>query len=109
MRIATTVMMSVAALALSACAGMSPSERNAATGAGVGAAAGALIGGDVGSAAIGALTGGGIGWYLGCREEGRCGAVNNRRQTYDQRSGRYYFRDDQSGRYFYENGEPYRG
>jgi hypothetical protein len=35
--------------------------------------------------------------------------VQNRQQSYDDRTGRYYFRDPQSGRYFYENGEPYRG
>ncbi|ANP45875.1 glycine zipper family protein [Candidatus Viadribacter manganicus] len=109
MRFLQTALLSISALAMTACAGMSPSERNAATGAAVGGVAGALIGGDAGSAAIGALAGGGVGWYLGCREEGRCGAVNNRRQSYDQRSGRYYFRDQQSGRYFYENGEPYNG
>lgn len=99
---------SAAALGVAACETMSPSERNAATGAGIGAVAGALLGdGDAGSAALGAVVGGAAGWYLGCREEGRCGAVANRREHYDQRTGRYYFRDDQSGRYFYENGEPY--
>jgi hypothetical protein len=86
---------------------MSPSERNAATGAGIGAIAGAVVGEDAGSAALGALAGGAIGWYLGCREEGRCGNVSNRRQAYDARTGRYYFRDPQSGQSFYENGEPY--
>ncbi|MBX3511642.1 MAG: hypothetical protein KF700_10610 [Hyphomonadaceae bacterium] len=98
---------STAMLGLSACAGMTPSERSAATGAAVGAAGGALIGRDAGSAALGAVVGGAAGWYLGCREEGRCGAVDNRRQHYDQRTGRYYFQDPQSGRWFYENGEPY--
>jgi hypothetical protein len=107
MRLALTAYISAAALTLSACAGMTPSERSAATGAGIGAVAGAVIGEDAGSAALGAVAGGALGWYLGCREEGRCGNVENRRQTYDQRSGRYYFRDPQSGRYFYENGEPY--
>jgi uncharacterized membrane protein len=109
MRLAITGYIAAAALSLSACESMSPSERNTATGAGIGAVAGAVIGEDAGSAAIGALAGGAIGWYLGCREEGRCGNVDNRRQTYDQRSGRYYFYDEQSRRYFYENGEPYRG
>lgn len=107
MRILSTVSVSAAALALSACAGMTPSERSAATGAGIGGIAGAIIGDDAGSAALGAVAGGALGWYLGCREEGRCGNVDNRRQRYDERSGRYYFQDPQSGRYFYENGEPY--
>jgi hypothetical protein len=109
MRMFHSLAISVAAVALSACAGMSPSERSAATGAGIGAVAGAVIGEDAGSAAIGAVAGGAIGWYLGCREEGRCGNVDNPRQQYDSRTGRYYFYDRQSGRYFYENGEPYRG
>ena len=109
MRIFTTALASAALLGVTACAGMTPSERNAAIGAGVGAAAGGLIGEDAGSAALGAVVGGAAGWYLGCREEGRCGAVDNRRAYYDNRTGRHYFRDPQSGRYFYENGEPYRG
>jgi uncharacterized protein YcfJ len=107
MRLIGTLAASVAMLGLTACAGMTPSERGAATGAGIGAVAGGIIGDDAGSAAAGALAGGAIGWYLGCREEGRCGAVDDRRQHYDQRSGRYYFYDQQSGRYFYENGQPY--
>jgi hypothetical protein len=97
-------------LALSACAGMAPTERNAAIGAGLGGVAGYALGNQsAGGAAIGALAGGAAGWYLGCREEGRCGATDNRRAFRDDRTGRYYFRDEQSGRYFYENGEPYSG
>jgi hypothetical protein len=107
MRIAFAPYIFAAALSLGACETMTPSERSAATGAGIGAVAGAVLGEDAGSAAIGAVAGGALGWYLGCREEGRCGAVDNRRERYDQRSGRYYFYDPQSGRYFYENGEPY--
>lgn len=109
MRIVHSIFISAAALAMTACADMTPSEHHAAVGAGVGATAGALLGHDVGSAAVGAVVGGAAGWYLGCREEGRCGAVSNQRQHYDSRTGRYYFYDPQSGRYFYENGEPYRG
>jgi hypothetical protein len=107
MRLAGTLTASVAMLGLTACAGMTPSERSAAAGAAIGGVAGAAIGEDAGSAALGAVAGGALGWYLGCREEGRCGNVDNRRERYDQRSGRYYFYDPQSGRYFYENGEPY--
>lgn len=109
MRALSTLFASAALLTLSACAGMSPTERSAATGAAIGGVAGAVIGRDTGSAAVGAVLGGAAGWYLGCREEGRCGAVENRRQYYQESSGRYYFLDRQSGRYFYENGEPYNG
>ena len=97
---------SVAALSLGGCASMTPSERNAATGAALGGVAGAVLGDDE-AALAGAAIGGAAGWYLGCRQEGRCGAVDDREQYYDQNTGRYYFRDPQSGRYFYENGEPY--
>lgn len=106
MRLALTAYVSAAALSLSACANMTPSERNAVTGAAIGGAAGAILGDDE-AALAGAVVGGAAGWYLGCREEGRCGNVDNRRERYDQRTGRYYFYDSQSGRYFYENGEPY--
>ncbi|MGQ0532176.1 MAG: hypothetical protein ACT4OF_05715 [Caulobacteraceae bacterium] len=108
MRLALTAYISAATLALSACTSMTPSEQGAVSGAVIGGAAGALLGDDE-AAIAGAVVGGGVGWYLGCREEGRCGNVSNRRQSYDQRTGRYYFYDQQSGRYFYENGEPYRG
>ncbi|HYD85903.1 MAG TPA: hypothetical protein VEA80_00355 [Vitreimonas sp.] len=106
MRLALTAYVSAAALSLSACAGMTPSERGALSGAAIGGAAGAILGDDE-AALAGAVVGGAAGWYLGCREEGRCGNVDNRRERYDRRSGRYYFYDPQSGRYFYENGEPY--
>jgi len=106
MRLALTAFVSAAALSLSACAGMTPSERGALSGAAIGGAAGAILGDDE-AALAGAAVGGAAGWYLGCREEGRCGNVDNRRERYDERSGRYYFYDSRSGRYFYENGEPY--
>jgi len=106
MRLALTAYVSAAALSLSACAGMTQSERGALSGAAIGGAAGAILGDDE-AALAGAVVGGAAGWYLGCREEGRCGNVDNRRQYYDQRSGRYYFYDSRSGRYFYENGQPY--
>jgi hypothetical protein len=109
MRFVKTAIATAAMMTLTACAGMTPSEQNAAIGAGLGGVAGAALGRDAGSAALGAVAGGAVGWYLGCRQEGRCGAVENRRQNLDQRTGRYYFRDPQSGQYFYENGEPYRG
>jgi len=106
MRLAITAYVSAAALMLSACTGMTQSEQGALTGAAIGGAAGAILGDDE-AALAGAVVGGAAGWYLGCRSEGRCGNVDNRRERYDQRSGRYYFYDSTSGRYFYENGEPY--
>ena len=83
-------------------------RKGAVSGAAIGGAAGAILGDDE-AALAGAAVGAAAGWYLGCREEGRCGNVDNRREAYDPRTGRYYFYDPQSGRYFYENGEPYRG
>jgi hypothetical protein len=106
MRIALTGYVSAAVLALSACTSMTPSEQGALSGAAIGGVAGAVLGDDE-AALAGAAVGAAAGWYLGCREEGRCGNVENRREAYDARSGRYYFYDRQSGRYFYENGEPY--
>lgn len=108
MRTGMIGMVSAAALALSACTGLTASEQGALSGAAIGGAAGAILGDDE-AALAGAAVGAAAGWYLGCRQEGRCGNVDNRRQHYDSRSGRYYFYDPQSGRYFYENGEPYRG
>jgi len=106
MRVIETLAASAAMFGLAACANMTPSEQGALSGAAIGGAAGAILGDDE-AAVAGAVVGGAAGWYLGCRQEGRCGNVENRRQYYDQRSGRYYFYDRQSGRYFYENGEPY--
>ncbi len=107
MRVIGTLIASTAMLSLAACANMTPSEQGALSGAAIGGVAGAVLGDDE-AALAGAAVGGAAGWYLGCREERRCGNVSNRREYYDQRSGRYYFYDRQSGRYFYENGEPYR-
>jgi len=106
MRLALISIIPAAALALSACTGMTQSEQGALSGAAIGGVAGAILGDDE-AAVAGAVVGGAAGWYLGCRQEGRCGNVDNRRERYDQRSGRYYFYDQQSRRYFYENGEPY--
>jgi hypothetical protein len=50
-----------ASLMLSACAGMSDTERRTVTGAGVGAAGGAVIGAIAGNAGLGALIGAGAG------------------------------------------------
>jgi uncharacterized protein YcfJ len=106
MRFAATIFASAAMLAVTACTSMTPSEQGAVSGAAIGGIAGAVLGDDE-AAVAGAVVGGAAGWYLGCRQEGRCGNVDNRRERRDDRTGRYYFYDQQSGRYFYENGEPY--
>jgi hypothetical protein len=106
MRFVAMTIAAAAMLGVTACTSMTPSEQGALSGAAIGGAAGALLGDDE-AALAGAAVGGVAGWYLGCRQEGRCGNVDNRRERYDQRSGRYYFYDPQSQRYFYENGEPY--
>jgi uncharacterized protein YcfJ len=106
MRLIGTLIASVSMLAVTACTNMTQSEQGALTGAAIGGVAGAVLGDDE-AALAGAVVGGAAGWYLGCRQEGRCGNVENRRERFDQRSGRYYFYDNQSRRYFYENGEPY--
>lgn len=106
MRLIGTLIASTAMLAVTACTGMTQSEQGALSGAAIGGIAGAVLGDDE-AALAGAAVGGAAGWYLGCRQEGRCGNVENRRERRDDRTGRYYFYDQQSGRYFYENGEPY--
>jgi uncharacterized protein YcfJ len=103
-----------AAMTLSACA-MSPEGQGAVTGGVLGGLAGAIIGNNVGDgdarsgAVVGAVVGAGAGAYAGCVRSGRCGGtVQTRRQYYDARSGRYYFRDPRSGALYYENGELFR-
>jgi phage tail tape-measure protein len=105
-------------------------------GALAGAAAGAIIGNNAGSgdaqsgALIGAVIGGAGGAYAGCREDGGCGSqpqtrnydhdysrqqnvptptqtdTVNKRQFFDNNTGRYYFYDPVSRNEYYENGEP---
>jgi uncharacterized protein YcfJ len=117
MRMSLIASIASAALLAAACTQTGNMERGAATGAVLGGVAGAVIGNNVGDgdaasgAAIGAAVGAAGGAYAGCVRDGRCGANNgqqvNRRESYDARSGRYYFRDPQSGQYYYENGERY--
>ncbi len=104
--------------------------KKGAVGAAAGAVAGAVIGNNAGDgdaqsgALVGAVVGGAAGAYAGCREDGGCGAQKkyphryysqsqnqpnaqiNRRQFFDQKTGRYYFYDPVSKREYYENGEP---
>ncbi len=61
MRNRNLVVLPVLALALAGCASMTDTERRVATGAGVGAAGGALIGSFSGNAGAGALIGAGVG------------------------------------------------
>lgn len=91
---------------LAAACGTTPGER-ALSGGAIGAATGAVIGNNVGEgdATTGAIIGGAVGAVGGAVTAPR--DVENRRQYFDNRSGRYYFYDSRSGRYFYENGEPY--
>jgi uncharacterized protein YcfJ len=109
MRLTLMATMASAALFAAACTQTGNVERGAATGAVLGGVAGAVIGNNVGDgdaetgAAIGAAVGAIGGAYAGCVRDGGCGAGQDRvntRQYYDQRSGRYYFRDPQSGRVF---------
>jgi hypothetical protein len=113
----TLIALASAGLLAAACTQSGNVERGAATGAVLGGVAGAVIGNNTGDgdaaqgAAIGAAIGAAGGAYAGCVRDGGCGANNgqqvNRRQSYDARSGRYYFQDPRSGRWFYENGDPY--
>ena len=56
-----TLAIMVIALAISGCAGMSPTEQRVLSGGAMGAAGGSLIGLAVGSPAVGAAVGGGAG------------------------------------------------
>ncbi|MEJ0024078.1 MAG: hypothetical protein WDN76_12105 [Alphaproteobacteria bacterium] len=104
--------LAVAALTtLAAACGTTPGER-AVTGGLAGAAAGAVIANNTnGHPGTGALIGGALGAGVGAattpRSDPNYSSDVNRRQYFDQRSGRYYFYDAQSNRYFYENGQPY--
>ena len=116
MRMSLIASLALAALLGGACTQTGAMERGAATGAVLGGVAGAVIGNNVGDgdaetgAAIGAAIGSVGVAYACCVRVCRCGVGQqyvNTRQYYDQRSGRYYFRDPQSGQYYYENGQPY--
>jgi hypothetical protein len=103
--------LAIAALTtLAAACGTTPGER-AVTGGLAGAAAGAVIANNTnGHPGTGALIGGAIGAGIGAATTPRDPAYSsdvNRRQYFDQRSGRYYFYDPQANRYYYESGQPY--
>jgi len=109
MKLKILAIASVACLA-SAC-GTTPGDR-ALSGGAIGAVAGAVIGNNTTGhpatgAVIGGVAGAAIGGATAPRTDGTYSADVNRRQYYDQRSGRYYFYDPQSRRYYYESGQPY--
>jgi uncharacterized protein YcfJ len=98
----------LAICALAAACGTDPGTR-ALTGGAMGAAAGAVIGNNVGDgdAGKGAIIGGVAGAIGGAVTAPSQQPTVNKRQYYDQRSGRYYFTDPATGRLYYENGQPY--
>jgi hypothetical protein len=106
----------VASLSLAACEtdGWSPAQRNAAIGAGLGAAAGAAVSdNDTEGALIGGALGAAIGYYTGCREQGGCfvggkQVASRSDLIYDRNDRRYYYVDRSTGRTYWENGE-FRG
>ncbi len=108
--------------------------KKGALGALAGAAAGAIIGNNAGDgdgqsgALIGAVIGGAGGAYAGCREDGGGGAqpkdgqynhdysrqqntpvlqdpTINKRQFFDQNTGRYYYYDPATRQEYFENGQ----
>jgi hypothetical protein len=107
----------VSSLSLAACStmdGWDPSQRNAALGGALGAAAGAAIADDdLSGALIGGALGAAVGYYTGCQEQGGCFVGGNQVATrddliYDRNAGRYYYVDRSTGRTYWDNGE-YRG
>lgn len=98
----------VSVCALAAACGTTPGGR-AVSGAVLGGVAGAAIGNNVGDgdagrgAAIGAVGGAVAGAATTPSQQ----APTNRRERFDERSGRYYYYDPGTNRYFYENGQPY--
>src|SRR5690606_33955418 len=74
--IRNTFCAAVASLSLAACSSMDsmdPSQRNAAIGGALGAAAGAALSDDdLSGALIGGALGAAVGYYTGCQEQGGC-------------------------------------
>jgi hypothetical protein len=112
--IKTVFCAAVASLSLAACNTMDswdPSQRNAAIGGALGAAAGAALSDDdLSGALIGGALGAAVGYYTGCQEQGGCFVggerVGNRSDLiYDNNAGRYYFVDQRTGRTYWDNGQ----
>lgn len=107
----------VASSSLAACSSMDtmdPSQRNAAIGGALGAAAGAALSDDdLSGALIGGALGAAVGYYTGCQEQGGCfvggkQVASRSDMIYDQNYRRYYYVDPGTGRTYWENGE-FRG
>lgn len=102
---------SAAALVAAGCQNLSPAQRNAAIGTGVGAAAGAAVAGDETTGAlVGGALGAAVGAYTGCRQQGGCYVGGDRVAStddryYDQSAGRYYYVDERTGNTYWANGE----
>ena len=115
--IKTAFCAAVSSLSLVACSSLDsldPSQRNAAIGGALGAAAGAAISDDdLSGALIGGALGAAVGYYTGCQEQGGCfvggkQVAQRSELVYDQGDRRYYYVDRNSGRTYWENGE-FRG
>lgn len=113
----TTFCAAVASASLMACSSMDsmdPSQRNAAIGGALGAAAGAAIADDdLSGALIGGALGAAVGYYTGCQEQGGCfvggkQVASRSEMVYDRNAGRYYYVDPSTGRTYWENGD-FRG
>lgn len=110
----TTFCAAVASLSLAACSSMDswdPSQRNAAIGGALGAAAGAAVAkDDLQGALIGGALGAAVGYYTGCQEQGGCfvggkQVASRSDLIYDQNDRRYYYVDRNTGRTYWENGD----
>jgi hypothetical protein len=104
----------ISSLSLAACSttdSWDPSQRNAAIGGALGAAAGAAVAdNDLEGALIGGALGAAIGYYTGCREQGGCyvggkQVASRNDLQYDRNDRRYYYVDRNSGRTYWENGD----
>ena len=107
----------VSSLSLAACSttdSWDPSQRNAAIGGALGAAAGAAIADDdLSGALIGGALGAAVGYYTGCQEQGGCfvggkQVASRSDMIYDNKARRYYYVDRSTGRTYWESGE-FRG
>ena len=106
----TMVTAATAMLGTAGCQNLSPSQRNAAIGTAVGAAAGSAVAGDETTGAlIGGAVGAAAGYYTGCRQQGGCfiggEQVTNDRRC-DAQADRYYFVDPDTGDTYWANGDP---
>ena len=114
--IKTAFCAAVSSLSLAACQtdNWDPSQRNAAIGGALGAAAGAAIADDdLQGALIGGALGAAVGYYTGCQQQGGCfvggkQVASRSDLQYDRNDRRYYYVDRSTGRTYWDNGE-FRG